>query len=445
MGGRTDVSSRRWFGILGALVALLILTAACGGDSGTAGDGSGDDGSADAGNDTEDPTDDADGGEEPTDAEAGDEPAEEEPIVIGAMLDLTGAADFAGHGGELGLAWAVEEINDAGGINGRPIRLVTEDSATSPDGGVLAARNLIDQHEVFAMLTLGSSTSSLAAIPYAEQNGVPFMAMGAGDPGILDPYRKNVFSGATIPVASGVSTYTQFLQDEGIESVALVSSATQAYAVSLRELLLADWADKGIDVVDDKVFEDEDTDFTAQIESFVRAEPEAVFAVGHPRNVGRFLVQADRAGLDAVMAGSNEMADPELLEVAGDAAEGFTTFWGGASEFIAPSDGPMGAFLEEYEERYPDAGPASFYVTWSYADVYVYAEGLRRASEAGELTRESFIEALESLDGFVAGADDHWKEAHPIALPRSFSADDHQGTAGLTLLTVHDGTFVPVD
>lgn len=147
------------------LVVLAMLAAACGG-GGVESGGTGTEGDAAAVEES--------AAAEGT-AEAGGAAAEGEPIVIGMATSLSGSIALFGEANRNGAQLAVDELNEAGGVLGRPLELIVRDDQAQPEEGVSIARDLIIDDGVSALLGPVSSGVALAISEVAEERKVPFL------------------------------------------------------------------------------------------------------------------------------------------------------------------------------------------------------------------------------------------------------------------------------
>jgi branched-chain amino acid transport system substrate-binding protein len=372
------------------------------------------------------------------------------PIVVGVMLDLTGSSGAqAGAGGQQGTEMAYAEINSHGGINGHPIQTVEEDSASTPDGGILAARKLVQQDSAFVIQSVSSSAALIPTLPFLESQGTPLIASASGSPSLLSPARKNVFGGAGVPQTTQVPAELDAVQKLLKPStIALVTSTSEAFVVSEKKLLLAEYSKRGIRVVAQPTFAGTDTDFTAQVQAVKNSNPDAVNIVGLPPATARLLIQLHRAGVTVPMFGDPAAADDALINLAGADAEGFYAAYTSGVQYPSDNTAVMANFRTRFKKQFPNANAAAypnFITIQAYADAYVLADALRRAGN--NPTQASVIAALEQTTSFVAGQKSgqgsYWSGALPVGMPRSFSATDHQGSRNLVMLKVVNGHFVP--
>ena len=93
----------------------------------------------------------------------------QEPVKIGAIFSVTGAASFLGEPEKNTVLMLKEQINKSGGINGRPVEIIIEDSKSDESAAVLAAKKLIERDKVIAIIGPSTTGESMAVIPIATE------------------------------------------------------------------------------------------------------------------------------------------------------------------------------------------------------------------------------------------------------------------------------------
>ena len=366
-------------------------------------------------------------------------------IKIGVHLSLTGPASFVGQGSRVGLALAQAEINAQGGINGRKVVLSLVDDRGSPDGGVTAARRLVDEEKVFFVLGAGTSTSTVPVLPFFERTGVPYYVSLASDPAVLEKFRKNVYSGATSTQDVFTETMAKFVVNKlKPKRVALVQ-CDQGHCTSGGPRVKALFEKAGV-AVSVTTFNSGDTDFTGQVQQIKSSNPDVIFVYGLASDGGRLFPQIRRAGINVQIVADTSLADPSVARVGGPAAEGFYAFWLGGTQFIDDKTGAMAQWLAGLDKHNIErpANTPNLYSLMLYADLYVVAEAIRAAGK--NLTREALLTSLDTnIKGFVAGKGGEWTYAAPIGFPRTFTATDHLGNRTLQALVNRGGVFKPAD
>jgi len=377
-------------------------------------------------------------------ASAADIGVSEKEIKIGVHTSLTGGASFIGQGGRLGIDLATAEINAHGGVNGRKLNVVYVDDRGAPDGGVSAARRLVDEEKVFAVFGAGPSAATVSVLPFFQQTKVPYFVSFASDPRVLEKFSANIYSGATVPQADALGEYAKFLIETIKAKRVAIFACDQPHCSSGKPILkgLLDKAGVASTIID---YNSGDTDFTGQIQQAIASKPDAVFLFGLAPDEGRLIPQIRNADIQQPIVTDTSGCDLSVLRLSGKAAEGYYTFWFGGSQFYDDNTGAMGKFyasLDANKIQRP-ANTPNLYSLMAYSDVYVVAEAIRLAGP--DPTRAGLLKALDTgINGFVGGKTEPWTFAAPIGIPRTFTATDHKGTSSVVPVVVRNGSFKPV-
>ena len=363
-------------------------------------------------------------------------------IRIGVHLPLTGPASFVGQGSKVGIDAAVAEINKHGGINGRKLAIVFADDRGAPDGGVAAVRRLVEGEKVLLVFGASTSTATVSAIPYFHENGAPYFVSLAADPRVLEKFAPNIYSGATVPQADLVKVFTRFLATDLKAKRVGLMQCDQGHCISGGRMLKAGLEAAGA-AVTVATFNSGETDFTGQVHQIKAAAPDVVFVYGLAPDGGRIFPQLRRAGVTAQLVGDGGVTDLAVGKLAGNAAEGYYGFWQGGKQHLDDKSGAMGKFLDSLAENKIErpANTPNQFTLMTYADTYVIAEGIRGAGK--DLTRAGLLRSLDTnIRDFVPGTGP-WSYAASFALPRTFTATDHQGGRMVQPVVYRAGTFKP--
>ncbi|GIG57316.1 branched-chain amino acid ABC transporter [Longispora fulva] len=196
-------------------------------------------------------------------------------IKIGASLELSGATASIGTTYEKALKLKVDQINKAGGVNGRKINLVIRDNRTDPAEGLKNVNYFIDNEKVAAIIGGGCSNCIIPAKPVAAAKKVPIIALGAAS-GITNPIAESkfVFKISPNPVEDATVIVNE-LQRKGVTKIGLISVKNvygQDGKKNVTELAQA----KGIQVVAAEEFNQDDKDMTVQVSKIVEKKPDAI-------------------------------------------------------------------------------------------------------------------------------------------------------------------------
>ena len=355
-------------------------------------------------------------------------------ITIGAHGPITGPAAYIGLAGRDGMLLAAKEINAAGGINGRKIAVVFEDDGHSPTRALAAVKKMVEQDKVFAVMSVGGSNATVGAVDYMKEKGLVFYVSIASAPQVTWPFARNTFRGGTTESARYGELYAEFLASRS-KRIAIMSGREE-YPRNEGDATvdkLKNWFQ--LAPVSRVEFNIGDKDFTAQLVTVQKANPEVIAFFGNPAEAAIAMRQAKELGLKQPFFVGSNMVDPALIAAAKTSAEGVTGF--SLIPFLPGSKAPdMTRWEAAWRKEYPSApaGRPNNFDLLAYGDMYVLAEGLRRAG--GNLTTDGLIKALEGIQNY---------RVSPVATPRTFSTKHHIGNLSLVPMVVKDGQWEPIN
>ena len=349
-----------------ALLGILVLLAgACGGD-GTAT-------STPAATAT--PTTAATQATQPTPTAAATEPAVEAgPFRIGVMESLTGPGETYGNVAVQAKQLAVDEINAAGGINGRMLELIVEDSKCSAQDSIIAYRKLTDVDEVKIILGTSCSGAMLGAAPRAEEDGVVMFSGLATNPDIANA-GDYIFRTALNDIQLGIDTGNVMWAD-GIRTVATITETTD-YAEGVRRTSVEQFEKRGGEVVAAEAYTSDIIDFRSQLTKLFSEEPDALHIAAQAESSGGTIVkQARELGYEGPIYSEIVPVGATALEIAGEAATGLKAI---ITE-LDPNNAKAMQLLADFRARY-DYVTLPWYIGSAYDDVYITAECLKQTGD----------------------------------------------------------------
>ena len=241
---------------------------------------------------TEAPATEAPATEAPT--EAPTEPPSTEPIKIGMLTDLTGFTPWAVQVRD-GMALSAQEINEAGGVNGRMIEIVTQDSENNAEVGVDRFERLVEE----GVVAVGGIISSAVGAPVgaaAEQEQVPVFLVKSGTPAALTRASRYTFR-TCLPAAPMVAApVLQYAQEQGFTKVGAIV-ADYPWGQAFKAAMESSFEGSGIDYTIEVAPVPPDTDFTPFVRAMADFGAEMIVATGHPPgNSAIVTLSADLAG-----------------------------------------------------------------------------------------------------------------------------------------------------
>lgn len=244
-------------------------------------------------------------------------------IVIGHFGSLTGAEATFGISTDNGIQLAIEEINAAGGIGGKKVRLITYDDKGDAREAGTAVTRLVTKDRVVAVLGEVASGLSLAGAPICQENGVPMISPSSTNPKVTK-IGDMIFRVCFIDPFQG-SVCAKFAQEhEGLKATkaAILTDQASPYSVGLQEEFEKAFVAGGGTIVTKQNYQAGDQDFSAQLTAIRGAEPEIIFLPGYYTDVGNIALQAKKLGINTPMLGGDGWDSSKLGQIAGDALDG---------------------------------------------------------------------------------------------------------------------------
>ncbi len=359
---------------------------------------------------------------------------EGQPIRIGAIFAITGSASWLGEPERNTAVMYVEEINKAGGINGRPIELIVEDTAGDETTAVNAVRKLISKDKVMAIIGPSRSGTSMAVLPIAEREGIPLLSCAAAE-SISEPIKKFVFKTPQDDSDAAIRIF-EHMKKKGYKKVAIMSGTT-SFGSEGRKQLLKYAPEFGMEIVADETYAPADTDMTPQIKKIQGTGAEALVnwsIVPAQAIVAKNLRQL---GLTIPLYQSHGFGNIRYVEAAGAAAEGIIFPAGRllAAESV-PETHPQKSVLMEYKKNYEARfkDPASTFGGHAYDALHILVAAINRIED--EITPAKIRDEIEKTKGFVGTGGIF-----------NYSPEDHCGLTkeAFEMLTVKNGKFVVLE
>lgn len=358
-------------------------------------------------------------------AAAADPGVSDKEVVIGMWSPLTGPTALLGTSERDAIEIALAEVNAAGGVNGRRIRLVTYDDGGSPQEALAAVRRLIEQDRVFALIAGSTSGSTLPVLPLITRARIPFLASISSNRKLLDPFNRYLFRVYANEVAQA-ERLMEFAIQRGIKKPAIIYTSND-YGIGGEEAVTQRLKKENIELVARERYNQTDQDFSAQLLRVKQAGADALFVWAFAAEAGIIVRQAKELGLNIPMFGGGGTATPLFPRAAGPAAENFIAAYV-VPEIPEKTDkAPVLAYRDALLKRYSGTlppGRPSEYDLAGYGALKIFAEALKRAGK--EPTREGVIKALETLKEFDTG----------VLFPVTFTETKHEGTDSVSILQI---------
>ncbi len=342
-------------------------------------------------------------------------------IVIGEYGSLTGNTATFGQSTKNGSEMAFEEINKAGGVLGKPVKLIVEDDQSKPEEAATAVTKLINQNAVQAVLGEVASSRSLAAAPICQGAKVPMVTPSSTNPKVTQ-VGDYIFRVCFTDVQQGEADAKFAAKSLKLKRAALLYDVRNDYSVGLRLVFAQKFKEYGGEIVAEQSYSEGDSDFRAQLTQLKSANPEIIYVPGYYTEVGTIARQSRDLGISAPLLGGDGWDSPRLWEIGGKALNG--CYFSNHYSVDDPSPAVQ-KFVAAYKAKYgatPDALAAL-----GYDAARILADAMKRANSAdGPKVRDALAQTKDFAG--VTGS---------ITIDK-----DRNAVKPVVMLKVQDGKFV---
>ena len=346
----------------------------------------------------------------------------EETIRIGEYASLTGKEASLGQSSHRGTLLAIETINAAGGVLGRKLELITEDTQSKAGESGTVVRKLITRDKVVAILGEVASSRSLEGAPIAQRAKVPMVTPASTNPKVTE-VGDYIFRVCFIDPFQGPVMAKFALQSLKAKRIGLMVSVSSAYSVGLAKYFKEAYVAGGGTVVLEQKYQEGDRDFKAQLTALRAAGVDAIFNPGYYNEGALMVKQARDLGITVPMFGADSWEAQALIDLGGRAIEGAYL----CSHYSPNDPSPrVREFVAAYKQRWgEDASPDSN-ASLGYDSALVLADAIKRA---GSTDRARIRDALAATRQFPA-------------VTGNITIDEKRDASkSAVILTVKDGRF----
>ncbi|MBL3540716.1 ABC transporter substrate-binding protein, partial [Aminivibrio sp.] len=333
-------------------------------------------------------------------------------VKIGMLVPLTGPAAADGTSALYSVQIALDQVNAAGGVLGKQVELVYYDDRADAKEAVALAHKLIEQDKIAAFVAGSYSLPTRAVAPIFQEEGIPLVAGYAIHPDVTragDFCFRNGFLGMVEGKAAGYTAHKLL----GGKTVALLTSDNdfgRTLAEGFKEYVSTFAPD--LKIVSEQAYPFSEKDYKPYLSKIKELNPDVIFASGYYFQTGPLLRQARELGIQSKILGEEGADSPKLMEIAGDAAEGFYI----VTNFDRDDPRPVVQdFLAEFRNRHkfePDMVGASVYDAFM-----IIMDGIKTAgSTDGKKVRDAIaaVKDYNGLTGIIGGFDEIGEVVKPV-------------------------------
>ena len=318
-------------------------------------------------------------------------------IKVGANFELTGNVANYGNATLEGLQLAIDEANEAGGINGKKIELVSVDDKSEAAESINAATKLISDDDVKVIVGPATTGLVLAETQTATDAKVPIIAPCATSPeatvenGKVKPY---VFRSYFIDPQQGEVMATFAAKELKAKTAVIYVDNSSDYSKNLGKVFKEKFEAAGGKVVMEEAFLQKDQDFKATLTKLKTANADVMFVPAYYEEVGKIVKQAREMGINSAILGTDGWDDTKVVDIAGADALNNTFF----STHYSEKDAEVQGFIEAYKKKYNRA--PNVFAALGYDAGKMLVDALKRA---GSGDTEKIREALEATKDLKVG------------------------------------------
>lgn len=329
-------------------------------------------------------------------------------LKIGVNLELTGSVAAYGNAEKNGINLAVEQINKAGGVDGKKIEVITKDNKSENAEASTAATNLAVQSQVNAMIGPATSGAVAAASLNAQKTGVPLLTpSGTQDDLTIDKdgVKKYIFRTTFQDSFQGQVLAQYAYQNLNAKKVVLYYDNSSDYAKGIAEEFQRVYPGEIVTVA---TFASGDKDFQSALTKFKDLDYDAIVMPGYYTETGIITKQARDMGIEVPILGPDGFNDDSFGDLAGVANTHDVYYVSGYSTKTALSD-KAAQFIEAYKKKY--GSEPNMFAALAYDSVYMIAEAAKGAKTSIDIADN--LAKLSQFDG-VTGTMTIDKDHNPI-------------------------------
>jgi branched-chain amino acid transport system substrate-binding protein len=365
-----------------------------------------------------------------TPAQAQDTPGvTDKEILIGSCSALEGPSHFLGTETVTGAKAYFAMVNDAGGVDGRKLKLLSYDDSYDPAKTELCFNRLMEQ-KVFALGFFVGTPTAVKYIPMAESNKVPLVGLFTGAQTLYVPLRRWIVNVRASYFDETREQIDGMWSTLGYKKIGVIYPE-DAFGAAVLEGVKAALKTHGAEPIAAASYQRQTANVGGAIDTVKAARPDAVVVVGPSNTVAPILKQSHAKDWKPLFLTVSFVGTDELIQEAGPDAEG-TVITQVVPPYYLTDFKTVALFRRELSKYFPSGQP-NFVSLEGFVDAMVMVEGLKRAGK--ELTREGLIRGIESIHEMDLGLGPQLK--------LDYSPKDHKGFDHVIPTVVRGGRAVP--
>jgi branched-chain amino acid transport system substrate-binding protein len=346
-------------------------------------------------------------------------------IKVGEYASLTGKEATFGVSSHEGTLMAIEEINATGGVLGKQLKLLTEDTQSKPGEPATVVNKLIARDGVVAVLGEVASSRSMEAAPICEQYKIPMISPSSTNPKVTE-MGNYIFRVCFTDKFQGEVIAKFAATKLNARKVAIFTDVKSDYSKGLAKYFKDAFVAGGGQIIAELDFNSGDKDFKAQLTAIKAANPDAVCVPGYYTEAALICIQAKQLGLNVPFFGGDGWESEKLTELGKEAVEGnyFSTHY---HEVVATEKSRR--FVQAYKKRWNGKTPDAL-AACGYDSAIVLVDAIKRA---GTTEGPKVRDALAATKDFEA------------VTGKITINEKRDATKGAVILQVKGGKFIHLE
>ncbi len=314
-------------------------------------------------------------------------------IRIGEFGSLTGAQATFGISTQNGIQLAVDEVNAAGGVNGKTLKVIALDDQGKPEEAAVVVTKLITQEKAQVIMGEVASSLSLAAAPICQEHKTPMISPSSTNPKVtqvgdyifrvcfIDPFQGQVMADFAMGTLHA-------------KTAAILRDQKSDYSMGLADYFIKRFKEKGGTILVDQSYVAGDVDFKSQLTNIREQKPDVIFVPGYYGEVGLIAKQARELGIKVALLGGDGWESSKLYEIGGAALDGcyFSTHYSSDS-----TDPKVQDYVKKYQAKFGQVPDGLATLGYDAAGVLVAA--LKNAKSLNTVDIRDAIAATKNYAG----------------------------------------------
>jgi len=313
-------------------------------------------------------------------------------ITLGSIQDLSGPIAGFGKQSRLGMLLRVDEINEQGGINGRKLKIIVEDSAYDPKKAVLAAQKLVNQDKIFMMVGHIGTAQNLAAMPVQfDKNVINFFPITAARE-MYEPFHKLKYSFAATYFDQMRNATPKMVKEKNIKKVCTMYQDDE-FGLEVMRGGEAGLKTMGMEFTEKTSYKRGATDFSSQVAKMKAGGCEMVVLGTIIRETIGAIGESRKTGFNPLFLGSSAAYTDLIHKLGGKAMDGLYATMTVQNPYLDEASQPIRFWANKYKTKFNE-DPTVFSV-YGYNIIDIFAKAAQKAGP--NLSTDSFIKVMDTM------------------------------------------------